>query len=153
MPGLNGRLGVSVGIAGLRGHGSTAEELLEAADAWRVWAKRAGGNRIAIHVEERMILKSSYYPRPSLHRLMKLALQRRYGSSKKMQVWNTEFGYWSVPPTKVDPVKQKGQAISQRTAAFYMNWAEYLSYQNPRLMSYSQYPFVDPATMCGVRAS
>jgi hypothetical protein len=72
--------------------------------------------------------------------------QRLYGSSKKMQLWNTEFGYWSVPPTKVDPVKQKGQAISQQTAAFYMNWAEYLSYQNPRLMSYSQYQFVDPIT-------
>ena len=72
--------------------------------------------------------------------------QSFYGSKNKMQLWNTEFGYWSVPPTKVDPVKQKGQAISQKTAAFYMNWAEYLSYQNPRLMSYSQYPYVDPST-------
>jgi diguanylate cyclase len=62
--------------AGPRG-GSTAEELLEAADAGLVRAKRAGGNRIAIHIEERMILKSSYYPRPSLHRLTKLA--RRTG--------------------------------------------------------------------------
>src|ERR1700691_3999236 len=77
VPGLNGRLGVSVGIAGRPAHGSTAEELLEAADAGLVRAKRAGGNRIAIHVEERMILKSSYYPRPSLHRLTKLA--RRAG--------------------------------------------------------------------------
>ncbi|MGA8454471.1 MAG: diguanylate cyclase [Streptosporangiaceae bacterium] len=77
VPGLNGRLGVSVGIAGRPAHGSTAEELLEAADAGLVRAKRAGGNRIAIHVEERMILKSSYYPRPSLHRLTKLA--RRTG--------------------------------------------------------------------------
>lgn len=75
-PGLAG-LGVSMGIAGRPAHGSTAEELLEAADAGLVRAKRAGGNRIAIHVEERMILKSSYYPRPSLHRLTKLA--RRTG--------------------------------------------------------------------------
>ena len=75
--GMTSRLGVSIGIAGRPAHGSTAEELLEAADAGLVRAKRAGGNRIAIHIEERMILKSSYYPRPSLHRLTKLA--RRTG--------------------------------------------------------------------------
>ena len=77
VPGLTHRLGVSIGIAGRPAHGSTAEELLEAADAGLVRAKRAGGNRIAIHVEERMILKSSYYPRPALHRLTKLS--RRTG--------------------------------------------------------------------------
>jgi diguanylate cyclase len=76
-PGLSERLGVSIGIAGRPAHGSTAEELLEAADAGLVRAKRMGGNRIAIHVEERMILKSSYYPRPALHRLSKLS--RRSG--------------------------------------------------------------------------
>ena len=76
-PGLAERIGVSIGIAGRPAHGSTAEELLEAADAGLVRAKRAGGNRIAIHVEERMILKSSYYPRPALHRLTKLS--RRTG--------------------------------------------------------------------------
>jgi diguanylate cyclase len=78
--GLNERLAVSVGIAGRPAHGSTAEELLEAADAGLVRAKRAGGNRIAIHVEERMILKSSYYPRPGLHRLTKLS--RRTGRTE-----------------------------------------------------------------------
>jgi diguanylate cyclase (GGDEF)-like protein len=72
-PGLGERLAVSVGIAGRPAHGATSAELLEAADAGLVRAKRAGGNRIAIHVEERMILKSSYYPRPALHRLAKLS--------------------------------------------------------------------------------
>jgi len=76
-PGLPDRVGASFGIAGQPAHGSTAEELLEAADAALVRAKRAGGNRIAIHVDERMILKSSYYPRPALHRLTKLS--RRTG--------------------------------------------------------------------------
>lgn len=71
------RVGASFGIAGRPAHGSTAEELLEAADAALIRAKRAGGNRIAIHVDERMILKSSYYPRPALHRLTKLS--RRTG--------------------------------------------------------------------------
>jgi diguanylate cyclase len=75
--GIEEHLGVSVGIAGRPAHGTTAEELLAAADAGLVRAKRAGGNRVAIHIEERMILKSSYYPRPSLHRLTKLA--RRTG--------------------------------------------------------------------------
>ncbi len=76
-PGGHRGISVSMGIAGRPAHGSTAEELFEAADAGLVRAKRAGGNRIAIHVEERMILKSSYYPRPSLHRLTKLS--RRAG--------------------------------------------------------------------------
>ncbi len=76
-PGVADRVGASFGIAGRPAHGSTAEELLEAADAALVRAKRAGGHRIAIHVDERMILKSSYYPRPALHRLGKLS--RRTG--------------------------------------------------------------------------
>jgi len=76
-PGHPDRVGASFGIAGRPAHGSTADELLEAADAALVRAKRAGGNRIAIHVDERMILKSSYYPRRTLHRLTKLS--RRTG--------------------------------------------------------------------------
>jgi diguanylate cyclase len=76
-PGHPDRVGASFGIAGRPAHGSTADELLEAADAALVRAKRGGGNRIAIHVDERMILKSSYYPRRALHRLTKLS--RRTG--------------------------------------------------------------------------
>jgi hypothetical protein len=73
-------------------------------------------------------------------------LQSVYGYSHKMQLWNTEFGYWSVPPTKINPAVQKGEAINQTTAAYYMNWAEYLSYLNPRLNSYDQYQLIDPAS-------
>ena len=76
-PGLSQSLGVSMGIAGRPAHGATAQELLEAADAGLVRAKQSGSNRIAIHVEERMVLKSSYYPRAALHRLAKLS--RRTG--------------------------------------------------------------------------
>jgi diguanylate cyclase len=71
--GVPGRITVSVGIAGRPAHGATADELIAAADAALVRAKRAGGNRVCLHVEERMVLKSSYYPRPALHRLAKLA--------------------------------------------------------------------------------
>jgi len=72
-------------------------------------------------------------------------LQSIYGYSHKMQLWNDEFGYWSVPPTKINPANQKGEAINQTTAAYYMNWAEYLSYLNPRLDSYDQYQLLDPS--------
>jgi diguanylate cyclase (GGDEF)-like protein len=70
----------SIGIAARPAHGSTAEELLEAADAALVRAKQSGGGKVAIHVEERMVLKSSYYPRAALHRLAKLS--RRSGRTE-----------------------------------------------------------------------
>ncbi len=72
-PGVPDRITASIGIAGRPAHGATADELIAAADAALVRAKRAGGNRVCLHVEERMVLKSSYYPRPALHRLAKLA--------------------------------------------------------------------------------
>jgi diguanylate cyclase len=73
VPGLPDQITVSIGIADRPVHGTTADELIAAADAALVRAKRAGGNRVCLHVEERMVLKSSYYPRPALHRLAKLA--------------------------------------------------------------------------------
>jgi diguanylate cyclase len=72
-PGLPDRITGSIGISGRPAHGATADELIAAADAALVRAKRAGGNRVCLHVEERMVLKSSYYTRPALHRLAKLA--------------------------------------------------------------------------------
>jgi diguanylate cyclase len=74
--GLQDRITVSIGIAGRPAHGATADELIAAAEAALVRAKRAGGNRVCLYVEERMVLKSSYYPRAALHRLAKLARQR-----------------------------------------------------------------------------
>jgi diguanylate cyclase len=75
-PGLPDRITVSIGIAGGPAHGATADELIAAAEAALVRAKRAGGNRVCLYVEERMVLKSSYYPRAALHRLAKLARRR-----------------------------------------------------------------------------
>ncbi len=34
--------------------------------------------------------------------------------------------------------------ISPATAAYYINWAEYISWKSKRIMSYSQYLLVDP---------
>jgi hypothetical protein len=71
-------------------------------------------------------------------------LNRVYGSHTRFPVWNTEYGYRTHPP---DPRVRTSQA----TAALYMNWAEYLSYRQPRLDSYMQYLLVDPFS--GVFAS
>jgi diguanylate cyclase len=68
---------VSGGIAGRPQHGMTADELLSAADTGLVRSKKEGGNRLSIAVDERMVLKTSYYPPAALHRLAKLA--RRTG--------------------------------------------------------------------------
>lgn len=68
---------LSAGVAGRPQHGASSDELLSAADTALVRAKRDGANRIAMAVEERMVLKTSYYAPAALHRLAKLA--RRTG--------------------------------------------------------------------------
>lgn len=68
-----GPLPITAGVAGRPQHGAEIDELLAAADTGLVRAKRSGRNRVAIAVEERMVLKSNYYTRPALHRLAKLA--------------------------------------------------------------------------------
>jgi hypothetical protein len=64
-------------------------------------------------------------------------LNRAYGSHTQFPVWNTEYGYWTNPP-------DKAARISPATAAYYINWAEYLTWRNQRIRSYSQYLLVDP---------
>jgi len=68
---------LSGGVAGRPQHGASSDELLSAADTALVRAKRDGANRISIAIEERMVLKTSYYTPAALHRLAKLA--RRTG--------------------------------------------------------------------------
>ena len=68
-----GRITIGAGVAGRPQHGSDVDDLLVAADGALVRAKQAGGNRITIAAEEKMVLKSSYYTRAALHRLSKLA--------------------------------------------------------------------------------
>jgi diguanylate cyclase len=66
-------LSVSVGIAANPPHGATAEELWRAAGQALMRAKREGRDRVALHVEEKMVLKSNYYSKASLERLAKLS--------------------------------------------------------------------------------
>jgi hypothetical protein len=68
-------------------------------------------------------------------------LQRVYGSRTRLSIWNTEYGYLTSPPKRT----AKGmQFISQATAAYYMNWAEYISWRDPRVATTMQYLLKDP---------
>jgi hypothetical protein len=60
-----------------------------------------------------------------------------YGSRTRYAIWNTEYGYRTRPP---DP----HAGVSQATAAYWMNWAEYLSWRQSRIASFMQYLLVDP---------
>jgi len=68
-----GPLPITGGVAGRPQHGADFDELVAAADTGLVRAKQAGRNKVAMAVDERMVLKSNYYTRPALHRLAKLA--------------------------------------------------------------------------------
>ena len=60
---------------------------------------------------------------------------RAYGSHTSFPIYDTEFGYITSPPNK----RVKYPYVSPATAAYYINWAEYLHWRDPRLKSYNQY--------------
>ena len=64
--------------------------------------------------------------------------QAAYGVNKKFPIYDTEFGYQTNPPETIQ------RAISPTLAAYYMNWAEYISWHNPRVASWDQYLLTDP---------
>jgi diguanylate cyclase len=68
-----GRTTASAGVAANPPHGTTAEDLWRAAGQALMRAKRDGRDRVAIFVEEKMVLKSNYYSRGDLDRLAKLS--------------------------------------------------------------------------------
>jgi hypothetical protein len=77
------------------------------------------------------------FPRiPNLERALD-RIQRIYGSGKRYPIYNTEYGYITHPPN------HKAYA-SPATAAAYINWAEYLSWKQPRIASTMQYLLYDP---------
>jgi hypothetical protein len=63
-------------------------------------------------------------------------VQHQYGSSKRFDLYSTEFGYKTNPPFVA------GVPIAR--APLYLNWAEYRSWRNPRIRSYDQYLLTDP---------
>ncbi len=74
---------------------------------------------------------------PNLERLLD-RLQRAYGSSTRFDIYSTEYGYRTYPPEK------NFRSTTPQQAAYYLNWAEYLSWRDPRIGSYDQYLLVDP---------
>ena len=71
-------------------------------------------------------------------------IQRLYGSGKQVHVWNTEYGYITCPPNC------SWRSATPKTAAYYINWAEYLSWRDPNLASTMQYLLYDPNPTVGV---
>ena len=72
-------------------------------------------------------------------------IQRMYGSGRRFPLYSNEFGYITNPPNhSLTALNPNGQFISPATAAYYLNWAEYLSYRNPRIASTMQYLIYDP---------
>jgi hypothetical protein len=73
-------------------------------------------------------------------------LQRVYGSPTRFPIYNTEFGYITSPPKhSPDPTSSvRVIYLSPAVAADYMNWAEYISWRNPRIRSFQQYLLYDP---------
>jgi hypothetical protein len=72
-------------------------------------------------------------------------LNRTYGSRTHFAVYNTEYGYITNPPSYQ-------RYVSPTTAAYYLNWAEYISYKNRRVKSYMQYLLTDPPATAGAYA-
>jgi hypothetical protein len=73
-------------------------------------------------------------------------VNRAWGSGKRYAIYNDEFGYITHPP-------QIAGYVSPAKAAFYLNWAEYLSFRNGRVASYAQYLLQDVSPPPGGFAS
>lgn len=61
------------GVAARPPHATETLDLFRCANEALARGKREGGGRVAIYVEEKMVLKSNYYSRAALDRLAKLA--------------------------------------------------------------------------------
>jgi hypothetical protein len=64
-------------------------------------------------------------------------LQVVYGSHTRFPIWSTEFGYQTTPPDT------EAGTVSPTEAAMYLNWSEYLTWLDPRQLSYDQYQLAD----------
>ena len=66
-------------------------------------------------------------------------LQRIYGSGKHYPIYNNEYGYITNPPNH-----SSAHFVSPTTAAYYDNWAEYLSWRSSRIANSMQFLLYDP---------
>jgi len=70
-------------------------------------------------------------------------LHRIYGSATRPLIYNTEFGYITNPPD--NSAHYGSHFVNPQTAATYINWAEYLSWRDPRIATTTQYLLYDPS--------
>jgi hypothetical protein len=70
-------------------------------------------------------------------------IQRAYGSHKRFPIYDTEFGYITRPPKHIDRPPNNYPWVTQTTAAYFLNWAEYISWRDPRMMNFNQYLLTD----------
>ena len=71
--GVGRAIAATFGVAARPPHANGVAELVQCANAALMRGKREGGGRVAIYVEEKMVLKSNYYPRADLDRLARLS--------------------------------------------------------------------------------
>jgi hypothetical protein len=65
-------------------------------------------------------------------------VEQAYGSRHRFGIYVNEYGYITDPPNRSQ------QFPSPAQAAAWLNWAEYLSWRNPRILSTMQYLLYDP---------
>jgi hypothetical protein len=75
---------------------------------------------------------------PALERTLDGAISA-YGGSTHFPLYDTEFGYQTNPPEATI-----ARAVTPARAAAYANLAEYMSWSNPRVVSWDQYLLADP---------
>jgi hypothetical protein len=66
------------------------------------------------------------------------AVQRTYRSHTRYPIYITEFGYITSPPNRSNDYP------SPATAAYWINWSEYLMWRNPRVATSMQFLLEDP---------
>lgn len=71
--GIDRAVEVTCGVAARPPHATDTNDLVRCANAALMRGKREGGGRVAIYVEEKMVLKSNYYARADLDRLARLS--------------------------------------------------------------------------------
>lgn len=66
------------------------------------------------------------------------AAMAAYGSHAQLPLYDTEFGYQTNPPETI------ARAVSPAQAAVWVNLAEWMSWRDPRVVSWDQYLLADP---------
>jgi diguanylate cyclase len=71
--GVGRTISATFGVAARPPHATDTTDLVHCANAALMRGKRQGGAQVALYVEEKMVLKSNYYPRADLDRLSRLS--------------------------------------------------------------------------------